>query len=126
MTTAAETAALTPLQLHHGVWSGVLSGWPAGPAPELVLLHGGEEVAGVDVTPADGGDWRVEVRVPDAVISDGAHALTIAETGGGAPLASFTLIAGDALRDNIRAEVALLRAELDMLKRAFRHHARQG
>ena len=33
-----------------------------------------------------------------------------------------SLLAGEALGDDIRAEVALLRAELDMLKRAFRRH----
>ena len=37
-------------------------------------------------------------------------------------LGSFTLIAGEALGDDLRAEVSLLRAELDMLKRAFRRH----
>jgi hypothetical protein len=37
-------------------------------------------------------------------------------------LEKFTLIAGDVLGDDIRAEVDLLRAELDMLKRAFRRH----
>jgi len=42
------------------------------------------------------------------------------KTGG--KLGSFTVIAGEALGDDIRAEMDLLRAELDMLKRAFRRH----
>ena len=37
-------------------------------------------------------------------------------------LGDFTLMAGDAVADDLRAEVELLRAELDMLKRAFRRH----
>ena len=37
-------------------------------------------------------------------------------------LGDFTLIAGEPLADDLRAEVELLRAELDMLKRAFRRH----
>ena len=32
------------------------------------------------------------------------------------------MITGEPLGDDIRAEVELLRAELDMLKRAFRRH----
>jgi len=40
----------------------------------------------------------------------------------GARLAHFTIITGMPLEADIRAEVDLLRAELDMLKRAFRRH----
>lgn len=38
-------------------------------------------------------------------------------------LATITLMAGEALGDDMRVEVDLLRAELDMLKRAFRRHS---
>ena len=37
-------------------------------------------------------------------------------------LDSFALMSGDALSYDIRAEMTLLREELDMLKRAFRRH----
>ena len=37
-------------------------------------------------------------------------------------LGSFSIVAGDALAEDIRAELTLLRAELDMLKKAFRRH----
>jgi hypothetical protein len=40
----------------------------------------------------------------------------------GAVLDRVTLLAGDALDEDIRAEVVLLRDELEMLKRAFRRH----
>ena len=40
----------------------------------------------------------------------------------GETLAHFTVITGVAMEDDMRAEVDLLRAELDMLKRAFRRH----
>jgi len=40
----------------------------------------------------------------------------------GDTLNSFALLSGDALSYDIRAEVILLREELDMLKRAFRRH----
>jgi hypothetical protein len=37
-------------------------------------------------------------------------------------LGSFSIVAGDALAEDIRAELSLLRAELDMLKKGFRRH----
>jgi hypothetical protein len=40
----------------------------------------------------------------------------------GAVLDRVTFLAGDALDEDIRAEVVLLRDELEMLKRAFRRH----
>jgi len=40
----------------------------------------------------------------------------------GDKLGHFTIITGVAMEDDIRAEMDLLRAELDMLKRAFRRH----
>jgi hypothetical protein len=40
----------------------------------------------------------------------------------GETLAHFTIITGVPMEDDLRAEVDLLRAELDMLKRAFRRH----
>ena len=40
----------------------------------------------------------------------------------GDALAHETIIAGEVLDEDVRAEVMLLRAELDMLKRAFRRH----
>jgi hypothetical protein len=44
------------------------------------------------------------------------------EAGQTETLAHFTIITGVAMEDDMRAEVDLLRQELDMLKRAFRRH----
>ena len=46
----------------------------------------------------------------------------IRNRGTGETLAHFTIITGVPMEDDLRAEVDLLRAELDMLKRAFRRH----
>jgi hypothetical protein len=56
------------------------------------------------------------------LIGDGAQTFLIFDKDTGETLDSFTIIAGDAVSDDIRAEVALLRAELDLVKRAFRRH----
>jgi hypothetical protein len=43
-------------------------------------------------------------------------------TASGEVLDRITLMAGSALQEDIRGEMALLRDELEMLKRAFRRH----
>lgn len=60
--------------------------------------------------------------MPKEAICDGVQSFAIREAASDAMLGSFTLIAGEALDHDLRAEVSLLRAELDMLKRAFRRH----
>jgi outer membrane protein assembly factor BamA len=62
-----------------------------------------------------------------AVSSDAGVIGTIAITERNFDVGAFPgsideLIAGEALGDDIRVEVELLRDELDMLKRAFRRH----
>ena len=60
--------------------------------------------------------------VPAAAIADGLQTLLVVDRASGATLASITLIGDEVTGPDLRAEVDLLRAELDMLKRAFRRH----
>jgi hypothetical protein len=60
--------------------------------------------------------------VPVDAIEDGVQIFIICDVMDGTQVEHFTLIAGEALGDDIRVEMELLRAELDMLKRAFRRH----
>jgi hypothetical protein len=62
------------------------------------------------------------VAIPPAMLGDGVTTLLFRNTETGEVLTSFALLAGDALADDIRAEMDLLREELDMLKSAFRRH----
>lgn len=116
---------LTPLHLNSGLWEGVLS-VPHDAAPQLAVHCGDRPLEAPEIAPDDEGGCRVRVALPADSISDGmqAYIITVAETG--EQLASFVIAAGDVLRDDLRGEVALLRAELDLLKRAFRRQARQG
>lgn len=115
---------LMETRLTNGVWEGVLTrGEPGDAAPDIQVLHRDQPVAGVSVTPGpDAGMWSVKVPVPTYAIADGVHTFSITDASVGEELAHFTLMAGDVLADDIRAEIELLRAELDMLKRAFRRH----
>ncbi|MET4127450.1 hypothetical protein [Roseovarius sp. MBR-6] len=112
---------LVKTRLFEGVWEGVLSGEAEG-APEIEVTHLQEPVAGVEVIARPEGDWVVRVPVPAEKISDGVQTFVIRDRRSGDTLDSFTLLAGDALSFDIRAEMALLREELDLLKRAFRRH----
>lgn len=110
---------LTETRIRDGVWHGVLLG--ATQEPELDVRHRDQPVPGVEVVQGDVG-WMVQIPIPVESISDGVQTFVVADKRDGETLASFTLIAGEALGDDIRAEMELLRAELDMLKRAFRRH----
>jgi hypothetical protein len=115
-------AKLVKTRLRSGVWEGVLSG--AHGQPLLEVLHLGERVPGTSVTeiPVRPGDWAVRVPIPVEALSEGVQTFLIRDAVSGDKLGHFTIITGVAMEDDIRAEMDLLRAELDMLKRAFRRH----
>jgi len=115
---------LTKTRLFEGVWEGVLSGAPEGGiAPEIEVTHLQDPIPGVEVIArAETGDWVVRVPVPPEKIADGVQTFVIRDRASGAVLDSFALLAGDVLSYDIRAEMALLREELDLVKRAFRRH----
>lgn len=120
------TLTLTKTRFVEGTWEGVLTGAPAaggGWQPKLVVTHLDRPVPGLDVTEdRAAGQWLVRIAVPAGLIGEGVSTFLIRDTESGTVLDSFAILAGDALADDIRAEVDLLREELDMLKRAFRRH----
>lgn len=113
---------LTKTRIRAGVWEGVLSGSEAAPKLEVLLLE--QPVPGVVVEPVPGrpGEWAVRVPIPADALSEGVQTFLIRTVGTTETLAHFTVITGVAMEDDMRAEVDLLRQELDMLKRAFRRH----
>lgn len=62
------------------------------------------------------------IPVPNEAVADGVQNFVIFDSATGEKLGDFTLICGEISGDDLRVEVELLRAELDMLKRAFRRH----
>ncbi len=66
--------------------------------------------------------WHVRVPIPADRIADGVQTFVIRDRRAEQVLASFSIVSGDALAEDIRAEIGLLRAELDLLKKAFRRH----
>ncbi|TDL79352.1 hypothetical protein E2L08_10005 [Palleronia sediminis] len=88
-----------------------------GPRLDVTLRH--RPVPGVE-TATEGGDTVLTVPVPPEALSDGAHTILVSERKTGATVASLQIVAGAPLAEDIRAEIDLVRAELDILKQAFR------
>ncbi|WP_240790382.1 hypothetical protein [Rhodobacter sp. SY28-1] len=123
--TEATKMMLVQVRIADGVWEGLLSGADTD-APAVAALHAGRAVEGVEVTPVPGkaGQFAVRVPIPAWALNEGVQTFVL--QSGGQTLAQFTLVAGQPLEEDIRAEVSLLRAELDLLKRAFQRHVREG
>ena len=119
-----HTYTLTKTRFRDGLWEGlVVADTDAAPMPEIDVSLQNTSISGVTLAKvAEKGRWVLEIPVPAEALGDGVHTFLIRDRRTDKVLDSFTLIAGDALDDDVRAEVALLRAELDMLKRAFRRH----
>jgi len=104
--------------LRAGVWHGqVVDGHPTGIE---VLLHG-NPVAGVQITPEGEHGQRIAVPISADVLEEGIQTFVIRD-GSGHVLGHFTIGAGNGMEADLRAEIDLLRAELELLKRAFRRH----
>lgn len=117
--------ALAKTKILEGVWEGVLSYAGEGNyQPEIAVTHLEQPLNGVEVVedqPAPG-QWLVRVPIPASALCDGVQTFLIRDARTGDTLDRFTLITGSPAEDDLRAEVELLRAELDMLKKAFRRH----
>lgn len=107
-----------------GRWEGVLTG-PEGQPQLAVTLHD-RRLDAVAVAPQGPGRWAVTVDIPADWLQEGVQTFLIRETGEGETLDSFAIMAGAPLDGDVRAELDLLRAELDLLKRAFRRHVAAG
>lgn len=117
---------LTRMRLAEGVWEGILSGRVAS-VPRLLVRHcdelvGEAETVVADESSAEAASWLVRFQLPVDRLSDGAQTFVIEDATTGDVLAHETVFAGTFVEDDIRAEMSLLRAELDLLKRAFRRH----
>lgn len=113
---------LTATGIRAGNWEAVLSASDPPPALEVTLHE--RALSGLTVTPLPDqpGHWAVTVPIPAETLNEGVQTFLVRVAGQADILAHFTLMTGLALDDDLRAEVDLLRQELDMLKRAFRRH----
>lgn len=113
---------LTPLGLRAGTWEARITGADE-TAPDVQVSHAGNPVPGVSVVVEKDGSWLLRVPVPPETLSDGVQTYLVSQAGSDARLGYFAVIAGEPADEDMRAEIDLLRAELDILKKAFRRLA---
>jgi hypothetical protein len=116
---------LTRRDISNGVYRGILTAKGrnhAGPDLELRLLD--TSLGALTISPSEDAarSWDVCVKIPAEAICEGVRSFLIRDVNTGETLDSFAVIAGMALDGDLRAEITLLRAELDLLKQAFRAH----
>ncbi|WP_435165773.1 hypothetical protein [Falsirhodobacter sp. 1013] len=103
--------------LRTGVWHGMVL---QATEPRIEVLLHGAPVPEVGVTDEGDGRHRLSVPIPAEALEDGLQTFVIRD--GEEVLGHFTIGAGDGMEADLRAEIDLLRAELELLKRAFRRH----
>lgn len=115
---------LTKTRFVEGVWVGLVTRTgDEGLPPEIEVTHLGQPLDKVSLREGEGdGEWVLRIALPPSVLTDGVQTVLISDARSGEVLGKVGLICGDALDEDIRAEMDLLRAELDLLKRAFRRH----
>jgi len=120
----SDNIELTKMRIMEGVWHGSLKHrGPENWQPSIEVTHLDFPVDGVEVEEDRVEEcWYVRVPIPADRIADGVQTFVIKDRRTDAVLESFSIVAGDALAEDIRAELSLMRAELDMLKKAFRRH----
>ncbi|MEJ1990460.1 MAG: hypothetical protein P8X50_01800 [Maritimibacter sp.] len=113
---------LTKTRIQAGIWEGVLTG--AAHVPELEVSYQAQVLDGFTLRedPEEDGRYLLQVPIPAELLSEGVQTFVIAEKASGETLASFSIVTGQPMEEDFRAEMELLRAELDLLKKAFRRH----
>jgi hypothetical protein len=110
------------IRFQSGVWEGRLTARDTvADAPDLRLLQDGHDHPAPRVTAAAGTPdaWDVRVKIPVSALGDGIRVFLVTDAASGAVLMRLPVLAGEDLADDLRAEVAVLRAELDQLRGAF-------
>ena len=119
------TLEITQIKFSQGVWQGLISGAAPGTdhLPKFdVTLHE-EPVDTVQVIRRqDTYELHLQITIPPSAVGSGVHSFVITEHQSLDVLARFTLIGGDLAEQDLRAVIDLLRADLELLKRAFRRH----
>ena len=114
---------LTRTQIRGGVYQGVLKRngrIRREPQLELRLLDADLGTLNLTPDPEQSSTWNVMARIPTSAITEGIQTFILRDPVSGEMLDSFAIISGNPVEEDLRAEMALLRAELEMLKRAFR------
>lgn len=112
--------------LRGGQYQGILAsrGNGATTPPELLAEHDGAEVGTLTVSPIEDAENQhmVTLHLPVTLLAEGVQTVVIRDRSSGDTMDSIAIVTGIEPPEDIRVEVDLMRAELELLKRAFRRH----
>ena len=120
---------IEPTRFAEGIWRALLnqSSDLKAPPPKIDVLLQGRPIRGVRVDPLNMENcYELSVPIPPEAIGSGTYMLLIVEQGSSKGLARIVLSGGDFNGEDLRAEMAELRAEIDLLKRLFRASRKSG
>lgn len=118
-----ENFSVTHTNTLEGWWNGIVTRSDSAPAvPDIVVLHLDKPLDGIELAVQGDGSWALRFPIPADILNDGVQTLLITDARTGVTLDSYSIVTGQALENDFRAELDLLRAEVDMLKKAFRRH----
>lgn len=115
---------LTKTRIQAGTYEAMLTCDEPGTDPDIGAYLGERPIGALSVIPSgeDGLKWEVQLEIPADILTDGVQTFLMMDNETGTTLDSFAILTGEPLADDLRGEIDLLRAELDMLKKAFRRH----
>ena len=114
------------LGITAGKWEGLLSGVDDDQAPQIYIMLYDKIISKMElVRNGEGKDWYLSFHLDPQHISSGVQTFLFVTADEKETIGSFSVIAGEALALDLRAEIDLLRTELDMLKQVFRQHCKE-
>lgn len=118
------TNVISHAVIRGGAWHANLTLPEEHGLPRITVRHLDQALDRVSVSadPEQAGLWKIRAPIPSELLNDGVHTFLVVDEESGETLDSFAIVTGTILEQDVRAEIALLRAELDMLKGAFRRH----
>lgn len=115
--------SISKTRLFEGIWEGIVTAEdPAADQPHLDARFQENSLDNLKLVQVGDGRWTLRIPIPAHILADGVQTILIQDTMAQETLEVITIISGEAVAEDMRAEMDLLRAELDMLKRAFRRH----
>ena len=120
---------IEPTRFAEGIWRALLS-QPSdlkAPPPKIEVLLQRSPIRGVRVDPLNKENcYKLSVPIPAKAVGFGTYMPMFVEQGSSKVLSRMLLSGGDLNGEDLRAEMAELRAEIDLLKRLFRASRKSG
>ena len=120
---------IEPTRFAEGIWRALL-GQPSdlkAPPPKIEVLLQRSPIRGVRVDPLNKENcYKLSVPIPANSVGFGTYMPMFVEQGSSKVLSRIVLSGGNLNGEDLRAEMAELRAEIDLLKRLFRASRKSG